>query len=268
LDSAGYTLIHDNEITDNWRGILLEASSPNVSIYGNNVTSNEFGIRVFGGGSSFLNVSGNFVANNRGYGVGVTGIGGGSNYAVISRNVIVNNIDGIALGQGSGYNTVIQNSINGNEYGIGMEYSTQNLICSNNIVDNTQQVSIPSGSVNAWNGSYASGGNYWSDYDGTDLLNGQYQNESGSDGVGDSPYIIDANNIDSYPLMHPWASQALSTDINDDGKVNILDITIVAKAFGSKQGEPAYKEAADLDKNGQINIIDISMIAKDFGKTV
>lgn len=52
-----------------------------------------------------------------------------------------------------------------------------------------------------------------------------------------------------------------------DRSVNILDITIVATAYGSKQGEPKYNELADLDENGQINILDISMVAKDYGKT-
>ncbi|MDD3792425.1 MAG: hypothetical protein PHY74_04775, partial [Candidatus Bathyarchaeota archaeon] len=35
-------------------------------------------------------------------------------------------------------------------------------------------------------------GNYWSDYTGTD---------DNTDGIGDTPYIIDALNQDRYPLM-------------------------------------------------------------------
>lgn len=68
-------------------------------------------------------------------------------------------------------------------------------------------------------------------------------------------------------LMNPRVPQAFSTDINEDGKVNIFDIKMVAKAFGTRQAELMYNEAADLDKNGQINIFDIIIVAKDYGKT-
>ena len=44
--------------------------------------------------------------------------------------------------------------------------------------------------------------------------------------------------------------QRLQTDLNGDGKVNIIDIYIVAKAFGSKPGDRNWNVVADLDKNG------------------
>jgi len=68
-----------------------------------------------------------------------------------------------------------------------------------------------SGYANIWDDGYPSGGNYWSDYTGADLCNGPYQNETGSDGIGDSPYIIDENNTDSYPLMNPWGTGTPAT---------------------------------------------------------
>jgi len=42
---------------------------------------------------------------------------------------------------------------------------------------------------------YPSGGNYWSDYNGTD---------ANHDGIGDTPYVIDTKNADNYPLMTPY----------------------------------------------------------------
>jgi hypothetical protein len=60
----------------------------------------------------------------------------------------------------------------------------------------------------------------------------------------------------------------LRTDLNEDETVNILDISIVAMAFGSKAGDEYYNVLADLDENNEVNILDISMVAMDYGKTV
>jgi hypothetical protein len=57
-------------------------------------------------------------------------------------------------------------------------------------------------------------------------------------------------------------------DINFDGTVNILDIFIVANAFGSKPGDENWNATADLNKDGTVNILDIFAVAWDFGKTV
>jgi hypothetical protein len=58
------------------------------------------------------------------------------------------------------------------------------------------------------------------------------------------------------------------TDLNKDGKVNILDIFIVAQAFGSKPGDQNWNQTADLNKDGSMNILDMFAVAWDFGKTV
>ena len=104
----------------------------------------------------------------------------------------------------SSYNNIYANYIANNDVGISFHYSSNNKIYHNNFIDNSQQTSSLS-SINIWDNGYPSGGNYWSDYTGVDLYNGPYQNETGSDGIGDTPYIIDANNQDNYPLMEPWS---------------------------------------------------------------
>jgi parallel beta-helix repeat protein len=197
LDSGTDCQLNSNVITNNNYGILLYTSSPRVSIYGNKIISNEFGVRVASGGSNYLNVSGNIVMNNRGYGIGLTGFGGASNYATISGNLIVNNSNGIALGQQSSYNTITRNNISMNDCGLFIEYSTHNVIYHNNIMNNSQQAYVAAESVNTWDDGYPSGGNYWSDY----LTRYPDAAENDSSAIWDTSYVVDVSNTDRYPLM-------------------------------------------------------------------
>jgi hypothetical protein len=59
-------------------------------------------------------------------------------------------------------------------------------------------------SKNVWDDDYPSGGNYWSDYASVDVKKGPGQDLPGSDGIGDTIYVIDADNVDHYPLMNPY----------------------------------------------------------------
>jgi hypothetical protein len=60
--------------------------------------------------------------------------------------------------------------------------------------------------INFWDDGYPSGGNYWSDYNGTDLFSEPLQIIPGSDGIGDTPYtnIGGSGTLDNYPLMAPY----------------------------------------------------------------
>ena len=57
-------------------------------------------------------------------------------------------------------------------------------------------------------------------------------------------------------------------DLDQNGKVNILDVTTVAKAYRSRPGDLRWNELADIDKNDVIDILDITKVAVDYGKTV
>jgi hypothetical protein len=56
-------------------------------------------------------------------------------------------------------------------------------------------------------------------------------------------------------------------DVNGDGKVDIQDILVVAKAFGSSPGDPRWNPYADINNDNTVNIKDILLVAKNFGKT-
>jgi len=61
-------------------------------------------------------------------------------------------------------------------------------------------------------------------------------------------------------------SHVLIEDINADGKVDIIDLSTVAKSFRSCLGDEMWNEAADLNNDEIISIIDIAMVAKEYGK--
>jgi len=227
--SSNNNSISGNNITNNgYGGIALGHSSSNNSISGNNITANNSdGIGLWSS-SNNNSISGNNITANSGMGILLAY--SSSNNSISGNNITANNSCGIGLFYSSSSNSISgnnitpkswygiwltglsnNNSISGNNitanswYGIGLDHSSSNNIFHNNFISNTSQV-YSLNSMNVWDDGYPSGGNYWSDYTGVDLHSGQYQNEAGSDGVGDTPYAIDANNTDHYPLMNPWPS--------------------------------------------------------------
>ena len=162
------------------------------------------------------------------------------------------------------------NNIANNEYGLKLESDTYaNAFYHNNLVNNTFRASfIGYNYANSWDHGYPSGGNYWSDYGGVDTCRGSYQNETGSDGIGDMPVILDGNNTDGYPLMTPW-TQALTlvSDVNADGKVDMKDVGYVARRFMCVPGDPLWDPMADMNDDEKINMIDIGTVARHFGES-
>jgi len=117
----------------------------------------------------------------------------------LSGNNVANDGGGIELNY-SDNNTLSDNIVTANnDSGIYLNSSSNNFILHNNFVNNTIQV-IPDGLANIWdNGSV---GNYWSDY----LTRYPNATQVGISGVWNTPYVIDANNTDYYPLMAPYST--------------------------------------------------------------
>ena len=55
-------------------------------------------------------------------------------------------------------------------------------------------------------------------------------------------------------------------DLDGNGVINIKDIGIIGKAFGSRPGDPNWLPIADVYEDGKINIKDIGVVAKHFGE--
>ena len=120
----------------------------------------------------------------------------------------------------SNKNTIVNTKICNNSYGVCLYNSDWNVFYHNSFTHNDRHIvsdfysiflNTSSGyfSVSTWDNGFE--GNYWSDYSDVDLYNGPGQNLPGSDGIGDTPYVIDSNNVDHYPLMNPYGSPPLPT---------------------------------------------------------
>jgi parallel beta-helix repeat protein len=214
LASSFNNTISGNQIAaTNDYGIYVWCSSHN-SIYGNNATANSDGIYLWG--SSENSIYRNNITANRNQGIMLNN---SPNNTIAGNNITANNGDGIWLGYSSNNNSIHGNNITANGEGTYIWYSSSNIFHHNNFIDNAKQVGNWY-SNNTWDDGYPSGGNYWSDYNGTDMYSGAYQNETGSDNIGDTPYVIDANNTDNYPLMNPWVQYENGTIyIHPDGSV-------------------------------------------------
>jgi parallel beta-helix repeat protein len=275
--SSSYNAITLNIVTSNsYCGLYLYHSSNFNGIYGNNIIQNGYG--CWCESSSKTSISGNKITGNS------EGIYTDSSSCMISGNNLASNGDGMDLDYSNA--TVFGNFVNKNGYGVYIYYSNSDLrgnnvsastydniylwnsnvtLCHNNFIKSTAQVYLV-GSLCSWNDSYPSGGNYWSEYIGSDSFKGPYQNVIGSDGIGDLPYMIDASNVDHYPLYNDSAPAYwhLTGDINYNGKVSLQDLAILAFAYNSVPGSGKWNPVADLDGNGAVGLSDLVILAKNY----
>ena len=223
------SIIGNNILNTAWGIVCCGGGKSNLTISGNNITANtQGGISLYGGSSKII--SKNTICNNtNGAGVVLTGymdqildndISGnmrgielGSSNTVIYRNKITENrVDGIYVQTPS--NIIVANSITNNLVGLYIApnfITSNNKIYSNNFINNSQNAFTGSCySIQCWDNGYPAGGNYWSNYTGSDVKSGPNQNQLKSDGIGDTPLLIGINNTDRYPLMSPFIASTLN----------------------------------------------------------
>ncbi|MGD6809861.1 MAG: right-handed parallel beta-helix repeat-containing protein [Candidatus Bathyarchaeia archaeon] len=203
--------ITQNHITNALTGISITPGSFNIV---NENTLVNVDVAIVEGGNATV-ISKNSMVNGM---TGITVAGtyggeddlfiGGSN-CTIFRNYIANFSEtGITVGGAN--NTIYENMIKDAKTGLKLEgtnwiNASNNTFFRNNFVNNSQNIAIGNNTnVNFWDNGEE--GNYWSNYRGTD---------SNSDGIGDTPHIIDDNNLDNYPLMAPYGNWTTEQSITD-----------------------------------------------------
>lgn len=142
-------------------------------------------------------------------------------------NAICENILGVLI---SGSNTtVINNHIADNKQGLFFGFNNPSdipgdiYIWNNGFVNNVMQINgclcdeYPEDEEpHAWDNGKS--GNYWSDYTGVD---------ADSDGIGDTPYVVDVQNQDRYPLMQNPATIPSPSTLPLEGAHQVETLVLV-----------------------------------------
>ena len=230
--------ISNNIIMHNHVGIYLDVWSANNIIFKNNLSCNYEGLLLFGSDRNFIAYNTVMKAER-----GIS-LQWWSSDNIFTENNIMHTTIGILLHDYSAYNTVVQNSIKSDYYGIWLASAEWNKIGNNIISNNTHGIFMSYAHKNIivdniishnMYGLYSycnnntiyhnnfienqiqaidKGNNFWDNGypSGCNYWNnfdepseGAYDNNS--DGIVDSPYyIIGKNNTDRYPLVYPWKS--------------------------------------------------------------
>jgi parallel beta-helix repeat protein len=189
--SSNNRIINNTLFENIWSGVTLIASTNNL-VSGNIIYNQPYGISL----SHTDTVIPNLYSNDN----------------KIKSNLIVNNTYGITFDKASN-NLIVENTLKNNTYAITLDNSSNNLFYHNNFLENLF-VHIKF-SYNLWNKDEE--GNFWGDYFGADV---------DRDGIGDTPHVLNAENIDNYPLMGIFSSFSIlpkqSVNVISNSTINDL----------------------------------------------
>jgi parallel beta-helix repeat protein len=221
ISSTTNSLIAGNILSGGQFGIQMVESSNNT-ITGNSLVCNEFGLELVN--CDYNEIVANNISSNSYYGLLLTN----SHYNTLKQNNVANN----GFGKGENDYPLPYESYSGDIFGVKLLHSCNNHFAENNVTENNQwgirilgdqhdniiyhnnfidngpgdriQVSMlppaadsPVANPSTWDNGTS--GNYWSDY----LTRYSNASEIGNTGIGDTPFYINENNIDHYPLMEP-----------------------------------------------------------------
>jgi parallel beta-helix repeat protein len=224
--------IFDNLFSNNGNGIMNASYLPPNVIYNNSFSYNHTGISLL---CYYDSIIGNTITNNSSYGISI---------------------------DNAYENTIIENVIQNNPCGIRAIFTENNSIYHNYIYDDVFELNIDL-PTNDWDDGYPSGGNYWSDYIGDDVFQGEGQNIPGADGIGDTPYVIN-DNQDHYPFMNPDGWLVTCGDANGDYSVTPGDGYFILNYFGASS-QPIYCWIANVNGDSSLTTADGYHLLNFFG---
>ncbi len=196
VSQSNRNYVTGNVISYNFVGLSSDYGSSDNDFSSNNIAYNNLGARVESGSNNV--VTQNIISSSLNYGDGL--LMGGTNNTVFG-NSITDNYRGLSLSDASAC-VLFENNVSGSFMGLYLSQTFDCKLFHNNFSNNTNQIITyqeitqhPSDHKNLWDDGYPSGGNYWSNYTGSDV---------DSDGIGDVPQSVADGDFDHYPLMNPF----------------------------------------------------------------
>lgn len=203
--------IENNYFLNNCHNIRVNCSR-NSMVFRNIIRGTGYGIRLMN------SINCTAVENNASGCIGGIHLENATN-CVVKRNFCTQNNQGIRMYSPCAYNKILENIVFNNTYdGViaampGNTTFLSNLIFHNNFINNAYSFIIQTSSGIIWdNGSE---GNFWSRYNGSDITH---------DGIGDTQYIINADNSDYFPLMGAFSDY----DVGYNG--HVYDVSVISNS--------------------------------------
>lgn len=209
VQSSNYNVLCGNNATLNSYGIDVDSCNNNVLC--DNIASNNSGRGIHLSSSTNNTLSGNNASCNGDCGIALHS---STNNTLIGNKASSNKNQGIILQYDSNKNTLIGNNASDNNYGIYLISSSNNHIY-NNYFNNTKNFNFYFGKpiyYNYWNATKTSNkkiigdpyisGNFWAYPNGTGFS--QTCADGDHDGICDSSYILNIDNIDYMPLAYKY----------------------------------------------------------------
>lgn len=269
---SGFTILATDGPFGNYHGVGIGGDFD--TFVGNTVTNTSYGINVVGRNDT---ITGNVFTQNwrsimLGYGPS------GCNGSVVG-NIFQSNYNGITLAYnndnntiaynrfvndrgiesvfGNGRATMVYNTFNASSIHLALHNPADVITVHHNNFIGSSALYLPGMSADVLDDGYPSGGNFWSVYNGVDNYSGPYQNITGSDGIGDTPYSVPNNSVpDRYPLINP---------VSQVHNIAVTKVTAIKNVVGqgySSVIEVTVENKADLAETFEVTAYVNSIMAQ------
>jgi len=187
INSSNNT-ISNNYINNYDQGIYLDTNTRNNTIKENRITNSKEGIEAYASDSNIIKE--NNISDTKFYGIYLHG----ANENEVSKNYISDNNFGIRI-TSSNKNYIFENTIINNSGGLKLCCASKNNVLYKNIFKENFEWNAIDDVLNEWDNGNV--GNYWDDYQ------VKYPDASSSNGIWETPYTVNDDIIDRFPLVNP-----------------------------------------------------------------